>query len=204
MKLFNHLRSERIGNDLQIVAHASDLHASSVFNLHLRPTDSSHIIEFAICIFRLYYALANDRVSRYLYTPFHDRLFILFHNDPLDLLILWSNAWKCPEKSTHPTDLKLTFGHNFLDGVLLQSNGSQGTLKGWFNETFSAFLHTILQLYCRSISHLVMAATQNCLRRTTQEAKRGSLRSSSSVSSPKGILLMIQQHWGPIICKTPS
>ena len=99
---------------------------------------------------------------------------------------------------------ELTFGHNFLDGVLLQSNGSQGTLKGWFNETFSAFLHTILQLYCRSISHLVMAATQNCLRSTTQEAKRGSLRSSSSVSSPKGILLMIQQHWGPIICKTPS
>ena len=25
---------------------------------------------------------------------------------------------------------ELTFGHNFLDGVLLQSNGSQGTLKG--------------------------------------------------------------------------
>ena len=92
MKLFNHRRSERIGNDLQIVAHASDLHASSVFNLHLRTTDdSSHIIEFAICIFRLYYAFANDRVSRCLY---------------------------------------ITFGHNFLDGVLLQSNGSQGTLKG--------------------------------------------------------------------------
>ena len=98
---------------------------------------------------------------------------------------------------------ELTFGHNFLDGVLLQSNGSQGTLKGWFNETFSAFLHTILQLYCRSISHLVMAAAQNCLRR---RHKKLNARASGSLlrSSPKGILLMIQQHWGPIICKTPS
>ena len=95
MKLFNHRRSERIGNDLQIVA-ASDLHASSVFNLHLRTTDdSSHIIEFAICIFRLCYAFANDRVDRV-----SRSLYIL------------------------------TFGNNFLDGVLLQSNGSQGTLKG--------------------------------------------------------------------------
>ena len=200
MKLFHH----RWKWPTNRRSHAASA-CSSVFNLHLRPTDSSHIIEFAICIFRLYYALANDRVSRYLYTPFHDRLFILFlvfHNDPFALLILRSNAWKCPEKSTHPTDLKLTFGHNFLDGVLLQSNGSQGTLKGWFNETFSAFLHTILQLYCRSISHLVMAAAQNCLRRRKKLNARP--RGSLLRSSPKGILLMIQQHWGPIICKTPS
>ena len=54
--------------------------------------------------------------------------------------------------------------HNFQDRVLLQSNCSHGTLKEWFNETFPAFLHTMLQLLPSFYNSFSTRLIAKCLR----------------------------------------